>query len=135
AKHDLVQCRAGVVLGQHALERLVVFLDGAHGIVNQRADLGALGVSLQVRPAAFFGYPENVVGETFVLVLGGFGAFCQQLCMASFEGIGNVLEKDQAQGDVLVVAGLHAAAQFVGGFEQFGFKAKAGTAVGGFFCV
>lgn len=38
--------------------------------------------------------------------------------MARLEGVGDVFQKNQAQGDMLVVAGLHVAAQVVGGFPQ-----------------
>ena len=45
------------------------------------------------------------------------------------EGVGDVLEENQPQRDMLVVAGLHVAAQFVGGFEQFGFEAEVAAVV------
>ena len=75
AQHQLVQRRAGVVLGQHALQGFVVLFDGAHGVVDQGADLGALGIGLQVRPARVLGHPEHVVGQVFVPVLGGLRIF------------------------------------------------------------
>src|SRR5690606_18837154 len=125
--------RAGVVLGQHAFEGFVVPLDSAHGVVDQGADLRALGVGLQMRPAAFLGYPEDVVGEVFVLVLGGLQVFGQEFCVARLEGIRDVLEENKAQGNVFVVAGLHIAAQLVGGLEEFGLEAQVGgVAVVGF---
>lgn len=46
--------------------------------------------------------------------------------MAGLKGVGNVLEEDQAQADVLVVARIHVPAQLVGGLEQFGFGAQLG---------
>jgi hypothetical protein len=46
------------------------------------------------------------------------------------EAIGNVLEEDQAERDVLVVGRLHVAAQLVGGLEQFSLKAKVATIAG-----
>ncbi len=36
---------------QHAFERFVVFLDGAHGVVDPCANLGPLGVGRKNRPA------------------------------------------------------------------------------------
>src|SRR5690606_12775729 len=98
----------------------------AHGVVDKGADLGALGIGLEVGPAGALGNPEHVVRQVLVLVLGGFRVFGQQLGVAGLEGIGDVLEEDQPQGDVLVVAGLHVAAQFVGGLEQFGLEAELG---------
>ncbi|MCY1371097.1 hypothetical protein D9M69_582280 [compost metagenome] len=77
AQHHLVERGAGVVLGQHTLERLVVLLNGAHRVVDQSADRGQLGVGLQVRPASLLRHPEHVVREVLVLVLGGLGVFRQ----------------------------------------------------------
>jgi hypothetical protein len=69
-EHDLVERRAGVVLGQHALERLVVLLDRAHGVVDELADRpGCLALALRCDQRASFGYPEDVVGEVLVRVL------------------------------------------------------------------
>ena len=39
----LVEAGAGVVLGQHALERRVVALDGDHRVVDELADRRLLG--------------------------------------------------------------------------------------------
>src|SRR5690606_13161768 len=51
-------------------------------------------------------------------------AFGQQLRVARLEGVGDVLEEDQAQRDVLVVAGFHVAAQLVGGLEELGLETE-----------
>ena len=56
----LVERRAGVVLGQHALERGVVALDGDHGVVDELADGRLLGLGLEVRPARLRRHPEDV---------------------------------------------------------------------------
>jgi hypothetical protein len=42
------------------------------------------------------------------------------------EGVGDVLEEDQAEDDVLVLGGVHAAAQRVGHLPEFGFVADVG---------
>ena len=41
-----------------------------------------------------------------------------------FEPVRDVLEEDEAQGDVLVVRRLHVSAQLVGGLEEAGLNAK-----------
>lgn len=105
---------------------VVVGLLAPHGVVDQGADLGTLGVGLQVRPARTLRHPEHVVREVFVLVLRGLWVFSQQFGVAGLKGVGNVLEEDQAQADVLVVARIHVPAQLVGGLEQFGFGAQLG---------
>ena len=66
----LVDGGAGVVLGQHALEARVLPLDRHHGGVDELADLGLLGVGLQVAPARLARHPEDVVGEILVAVFG-----------------------------------------------------------------
>ena len=45
-------------------------LDGDHGIVDQLADGGLLGVGLQVRPAGVWRHPEDILGGVFVAVFG-----------------------------------------------------------------
>ena len=45
AQAGLVECGAGVVLGQNAVERRVVPLDGDHSIVHETADGGLSGLA------------------------------------------------------------------------------------------
>ena len=49
--------------------------------------------------------------------------------MLGFEGIGDVLEKDQAQNDVLVLGRVHVVAQRVGGGPELSFEAEVGAGV------
>jgi len=42
------------------------------------------------------------------------------------EGVGDVLEEDQVEDDVLVLGGVHAAAQGVGHLPELGFVADIG---------
>ena len=53
----------------------------------------------------------------------------QQPVALGREGVGNVFKEDQAEGDVLVVAGLHVAAQLVGGGPEGGLEAEIGSPV------
>ncbi len=127
AQHHLVERRPCVVLGQHALEGLVIFFDGAHCVIDQRTNGRQLGVGLQVRPARILWHPEHVVGKVLVLVFGRLRIFGQQRLVPGLEGIGDVLQEDQPERDVLVVAWLHVAAQLVGGLEHIGLEAESSS--------
>ena len=121
AEPQLVEGGAGIVLGQHALERGVVALDAGHGVVDELADGGLLGLGLEMRPARLGRHPEDVERPILVRVL-GVGALVLlglKLGVLRLEGVGDVLEEDQAEDDVLVFGRVHAAAQGVGHFPQF----------------
>jgi len=131
AQAVLVEAGACVFLGQDALEARVVALDGHHGVVHHLADGGLLGVGLQVRPAAFLGHPEDVFGFVLVFVFGvGTRVVTlarDQLGMVLVEGIGDVLEKDEAEDDVLVFRRVHVVAQLVRGQPQLGLETEGGA--------
>ena len=124
----LVERGAGVVLGQHALERRVVALDAGHRIVDKLADGALAGLRLQVRPARLGRYPEDALGAVLVRVfgVGAPGLLGEQRGMALLEGVGDVLEEEQAEADVLVLGRVHAAAQRVGHLPELGFVADVG---------
>ena len=110
----LSRAGAGVVLGQHVLERGVVPLDGGHGVVHCPPYGGLARLGLQLRPPGLWRHPEDVLGDVLVPVLGGFFTpFGEHLGVALLEGIGDVLEEDEAEDDVLVLGGVHAAPQGV----------------------
>jgi len=48
-----------------------------------------------------------------------------------FEAIGNVLQKDEAENDMLILRRVHVAPQFVGSEPELSFKADVGRVVGG----
>ena len=79
-----------------------------------------------MRPAGLLGHPEDVFGGVFVGVLGGGRVFGEEGGAAGFKGDGDVLEEDQAEGDVLVVGRLQVLAQLVGGEEKLGLDAERG---------
>ena len=127
----LVERGAGVVLGQHALERRVVALDAGHRVVDELADGGLLRLGLQVRPARLGRHPEDAEGAVLVRVL-GIGALRllgHELGVLLLEGVRDVLEEDQPEDDVLVLGCVHAAAQGVGHLPELGFVADRGTVV------
>ena len=128
---------AGVVLGQHALERRVVALDGVHRVVDQRADGRAAAPSpggaasapppaprRRSRRCTRRGLRDEVSTGGIrdeVLVL-GVGGRCLQVAVALLEGVGDVLQEDEPENDVLVLGGVQVAAHLVGGVPQDGLK-------------
>jgi hypothetical protein len=133
------QLTAGVILGQNALERRVLFLDGFHGVVNATADVGLLCRVAQVTPPVAFGDPEDPVTRVFVTVfeqcracgvgrceeLGAFVARERvELEPLLLEHIGDVLEKDQTENHVLVLGGVHARTELVGRLPERVFKTR-----------
>ncbi len=124
AQHDGVERRAGVVLRQHAFERRVHLLDLEHRLVDQLSDTGLLGAGLEVRPARGLWHPEDVVGPVFVLVLDAVRILFFEFGTLGHEAIGNMLEEDQAEDDVLVIGRLHIGANLVRRLEQFGFETE-----------
>jgi len=126
------QLGTGVPLVQDALELGVLRLDGGQGIVNAFADVGLLGGGADGFPTGGFGHPEDVhflvvvtvfqlFGEQLVVAVveeigvGRVGKAAGQLGPAGGEGIGYVLEENQAEDQVLVFGGVHVGAQLVGG--------------------
>ena len=129
AEHDLVQRRAGVILGQHALERGVPGLDRQHGVVDVLADSRQFGPGSQVRPAGLPRNPEDVLGEVLFRVLGVSRFLLQKLGPLCLGGVGDVLEKDQAERDMLVVRRLHVAAELVCRGPELRLEPETGTSV------
>ena len=132
AQAGLVQGGPGVVLGQHVLERRVVPLNGGHGVVHQLADGRLPRLRLEVRPAGLRRHPEDVLAAVFVHVLGviPLSRLRLQPRVHLQEGVGDVLEEDQTEDDVLVLGGVHAAPKRVGHPPELGLVARQGAAAG-----
>ena len=69
AEHDLVERRAGVVLGQDASKRGIASLDRQHGLVDVFSDGRLLGLGLKMRPASRLRDPADIFGEVLLRVL------------------------------------------------------------------
>ena len=115
----LVERRTGVVLGQHALERRVLLLDRDHRVVNDLAD-GRLAWHW---PADVASGPASAPRRHSRRCIrrglrGRRPASFSSACAAFLEGVGDVLEEDEAEDDVLVFGGVHVAAHLVGGLPQ-----------------
>ena len=91
--------------------------------------VGCLALALQVRPAGLLGHPEDVDGAVFVGVfrVGALGPFGFELGVLLLEGVGDVLQEDQAEHDVLVLGGVHVGAERVGGLPQLPLKSEIGS--------
>src|SRR5207245_8635310 len=64
------------------------------------------------------------------LGIGALGPLGLELRVLFLEGVGDVLEEDQPEDDVLVLSGVHAAAESVGHLPELGFVADGGGGVG-----
>ena len=126
----LVQRRPGVVLGQHVLEHRVVALDTGHRAVDELADGGLARLGLEMAPTGFRRHPKDVLGPVLVRVLrvGALVLLRDEAGMPLLEGVGNVLEEDQPEDDMLVLGRVHRAAQGVGHLPELGLIARRGTA-------
>ena len=121
AQAGLVQRGPGVVLGQYVLERRVVPLNGRHSVIHETANVCLASLILEITPARFGRHPEDALGGVLVPVLGGlFTPSVQHQRVALLEGVGDVLEEDEAEDDVLVLGGVHAAAEGVGHAPELG---------------
>jgi hypothetical protein len=117
AQACFVQRRAGVVLGQDARQRRVVALDSRHRVVHEPANGGLASLGFEVRPAGFGRNPEYVDGTVFVWVfrIGTFGTRRHEPGVVLLKSVGDVLEENQTEYDVLVFGGIHRAAEGIGG--------------------
>ncbi len=111
---------AGVIARQLALEVGVVALHGQDGVVDQLGDAGLRGLVLEVLPARLRRHPEHPLGCVLVAILqqpfelwAGDAVGLQlalQLLTPGLEGVGDVLQEEQAEHHVLVLGGIDLAA-------------------------
>ena len=95
--------------------------------------VGCLALAWRWDQRASFGHPEDVLGAVFVGVF-GVGARVVALAGDEFgavflEGVGDVLQEDEAEDDVLVFRGVHVVAELVGGEPELGLEAEVGGGV------
>jgi len=122
----LVERGAGVVFGQNALQRLVVALNGNHRIVNDLAYSGLFGVGLEVRPPRLLRHPEDVLRSILVWILrvGTFRLFGNKPGVVLLKCVGDVLQEDETENDVLVLGGVHIVAELVCRLPELDLKAE-----------
>ena len=112
----LVEGGTGVVLGQHVLEHRVVAFDRRHRVVDELADDRLPRLGLEMAPARLARHPEDAHRPVLIRVLrvGALGLLAFELGVPLLEGVGDVLEENQAQDHVLVLRRVHRAPQRVG---------------------
>jgi hypothetical protein len=82
----LVEIRAAVALVERAFESRVIAFEGDHGVIDQLADARVLGAALELGPAGFEGYPEDIDGAVFIRVF-GIVAGCEDGVPLLLEGV------------------------------------------------
>src|SRR5690606_12562221 len=99
AETSLVERRASIVLGQHALERRVVALDSGHGGVGEFAYGGWLRLRLHMRPSSFRRDPGGVLGTVLVGILriATLISLGIEAGMLLLEGVGDVFQEYEAE--------------------------------------
>ena len=93
-------------------------------MIDDPADGALAGLGLEVLPPRLGRDPENVLGAVFVGVLriGPFGTLSLKLGVVLLEGVGDLFEENEAEDHVLVLGGIHRAAQGVGCPPQLGLE-------------
>lgn len=92
-----------------------------------RPDRRRARMSHDAAPARLLRHPEHVAGGVFIAVLGIGFRFGQQLRVLLLEAVGDVLEKDEAEHDVLVLGGVHRTAQRIGCAPEVRFELELGS--------
>ena len=93
--------------------------------------VGCGALAFRCCPAGLLRHPEDAVGAVLVPVF-GVGALRLlrfELGVLLLEGVGDVLEEDQAEDDVLVLGRVHVVAQRVGGRPELRLEAEVGGGV------
>src|ERR1051325_3883702 len=114
AETILVERWPRVLLWQNAFEPRVIALDRDHRVIDDLSDSRLLRAVLKVCPPRRSRYPENVLRLVFILVFGVGAFFFGEFGVLLLEGIGNVLQKDQTEDDMLVLGCVHVGTEFVG---------------------
>lgn len=121
---DRLDAAAGVVARELVLEVGIVALDGEDGVIDERGDIRARSLVLEVVPASFARHPEDALGGVFVAALQqafevlALDADVFQLLLelgtTRPEGVRDVLQKQKPKDDVLIFRGIDCAPQLVG---------------------
>jgi hypothetical protein len=108
----LVEACAAEVFRQHALERWVVAFDRGHRVIDQCADGRLRCARLQLLPARFLRHPKDARCPVLVGIFGisALRFLGLKLNVLGLEGVRDVLEKDEAEDDVLVLGRVHVVA-------------------------
>ena len=107
----------------------VVALDRGHRVIHEPADDRLPGLGLETAPARLHRHPEDVLGPVLVGVLriGALVLLGLEPNVHLLEGVGDVLEEDQPEDDVLVLGRVHRATQGIGHAPKLGLVAGRGA--------
>ena len=121
-----VEVLPGEDLREHVAQRRIVLLDRVHRRVHVLADLRRLRPRAQVRPPCRRRDEEHVLRPVLVAILrigpGVLALARQKPRVNLLERIGDVLQEDQPQRDVLVLGGVDVLAELIGGFPELLFE-------------
>ena len=90
AEPPLVQLGPCEVLRQNILQPAVRLLDGAHGVVDRRADFLGVRCIRDVLPARILRHEKHALGGVFVDVLLKAFAFVDKLAKTRFKTVGDI---------------------------------------------
>lgn len=113
-----------VVLGKNAFQARVVALDGIHRRIESLADRLESGGRLNLRPARLRWHPEDVLSDVLVAVLPIGAGNGRESRVPLVKCVGNVLEEDQSERNVLVLGSVEVATHLVGRLPQLRFEAE-----------
>src|SRR5579875_3621190 len=123
AKASDIEAWTGVVLRKHASKTRVLYLNSIHSRVDELPDLRLLRLRLEELPAGLWGDPEDALGRVLVSGLQEvvrvlardplLRQVSSEHCPALRKGIIDVLEEDETEDDVLVLARVHRPTELV----------------------
>ena len=124
AEHALIKVGGRVILGEHALERLVVLLDFDHRLVKNLADFGGVGGFRDFGPAGVLRNKEDVFAHVFVKIFFEAFAFGDEFVVTFFECGRNVAQEDESGKNFAVIRCGDVPPEFAGGVPDLLFKAE-----------
>ena len=131
AEHALVELLAREVLGEDALEGVVLGLYLPHCVVDDLADLRGMRRGCYGLPAGISGDPEDALRLVLVAVLLKALALGHELGVLLLESVGDVLQEDEPEHHVLVFGRVDVAAHPIGSLPDLLLEADL-LRVGGF---
>src|SRR5262249_48917326 len=100
-------------------------LDTRHRVVDQLADGALARLRFEVLPTRLGRHPEDSLSPVFVGILGvgALGLLGNEPAVLLLERVGDVLEEDEAEYDMLVLGRVHGATEGVGHLPELGLVA------------
>lgn len=124
AEYTLIEVGGCVILGEYALERLVVLLDFDHRLIENLADFGSMGGFRNFGPAGVLRNKEDVFAHVFVKVFFETFTFGNEFVVAFFECGRNVAQENEPGENFAVIRRGDVPPEFAGGVPDLLFKAE-----------